>query len=177
MGYLEEIRQQGRAANPFFLLMGIELRSFGNGKAELSMLVRPDMLNGAGWLQGGLYTALCDEAMALALFTSLKEGECIATISESTSYLQGVKSGKIVAIAKVTKKARQVAFTEGYVRKETDDGTILSQSRASFMILGNRQQDNRHIKFINPHELEDQDGVHARKMKVISAGNTSTGSF
>jgi acyl-coenzyme A thioesterase PaaI-like protein len=74
--------------------------------------------------------------MALALFTSLREGECIATISESTSYLQGVRGGKILAIGKVIKKGRQVAFTEGYVRKETDVSAILSQTRASFMIIG-----------------------------------------
>jgi acyl-CoA thioesterase len=136
MSYLDGIKRMGRAANPFFLLMGIDVCSFGNGQAELSMEVRPDMLNGAGWLQGGLYTALCDEAMALALFTSLREGECIATISESTSYLQGVCGGKILAIGKVIKKGRQVAFTEGYVRKETDVSAILSQTRASFMIIG-----------------------------------------
>jgi len=136
MSYLDGIKRMGPAANPFFLLMGIDVCSFGNGQAELSMEVRPDMLNGAGWLQGGLYTALCDEAMALALFTSLREGECIATISESTSYLQGVRGGKILAIGKVIKKGRQVAFTEGYVRKETDVSAILSQTRASFMIIG-----------------------------------------
>jgi acyl-CoA thioesterase len=136
MSYLDGIERMGRAANPFFLLMGIDVCAFGNGQAELSMEVRPDMLNGAGWLQGGLYTALCDEAMALALFTSLREGECIATISESTSYLQGVRGGKILAIGKVIKKGRQVAFTEGYVRKEGDVSAILSQTRASFMIIG-----------------------------------------
>jgi acyl-coenzyme A thioesterase PaaI-like protein len=54
MGYLEEIKRQGRASNPFFLMMGIDVDSFGGGKAELSMQVRPDMLNGVGWLQGGL---------------------------------------------------------------------------------------------------------------------------
>jgi len=136
MSYLDGIKQMGPAANPFFLLMGIDVCSFGNGQAELSMEVRPDMLNGAGWLQGGLYTALCDEAMALALFTSLREGECIATISESTSYLQGVRGGNILAIGKVIKKGRQVAFTEGFIRKETDVSAILSQTRASFMIIG-----------------------------------------
>jgi len=136
MSYLDGIKRMGPAANPFFLLMGIDVCSFGNGQAELSMEVRPDMLNGAGWLQGGLYTALCDEAMALALFTSLREGECIATISESTSYLQGVRGGKILAIGKVIKKGRQVAFTEGFIRKETDVSAILSQTRASFMIIG-----------------------------------------
>ena len=55
MSYIEEIRRKGRKANPFFLLMGIELGSFGNGQAKLSMKVRPDMLNGAGWLQGFIH--------------------------------------------------------------------------------------------------------------------------
>jgi len=43
------------------------LALFGNGKAELFMPVRPDMHNGVGWLQGGLFTARCDEAMALGV--------------------------------------------------------------------------------------------------------------
>jgi acyl-CoA thioesterase len=72
MGYLEEIQSRGRDANPFFRLMGIDVDSFCRGEAELSMDVRPDMLNGVGWLQGGLFTALCDEAMALALFTVIR---------------------------------------------------------------------------------------------------------
>ncbi len=133
MGYLEEIKKRGREANPFFCLMGIEVDSFGEGKAELSMEVRPDMLNGAGWLQGGLFTALCDEAMALALFTSLEEGERIATISESTSFLRGVRMGKVIAKGRVVKKGRQVAFTEGIVMDA--EGHVLSQTFASFAVL------------------------------------------
>ncbi|MDD5735041.1 MAG: PaaI family thioesterase, partial [Methanothrix soehngenii] len=82
MRYLANIQALGRDANPFFRLMEIELGSYGEGEAVLFMPVRPDMLNGVGWLQGGLYSALCDEAMALALFTVLEEEEDIATISE-----------------------------------------------------------------------------------------------
>jgi acyl-CoA thioesterase len=133
MGYLEEIRSRGREANPFFRLMGIDVNSFGEGEAKLSMEVRPDMLNGVGWLQGGLFTALCDEAMALALFTVLEEGERIATISESTSFLQGIREGRIVAMGRVVKKGRRVAFTEGTVANYK--GHILSQTSASFTVI------------------------------------------
>ncbi len=133
MGYLEEIKKRGREANPFFCLMGIEVDSFGKGKAELSMEVRPDMQNGVGWLQGGLFTALCDEAMALSLFTVLEEGERIATISESTSFLQGVRKGKVIAKGRVVKKGRQVAFAEGTVMDA--EGHVLSQTSASFAII------------------------------------------
>jgi acyl-coenzyme A thioesterase PaaI-like protein len=31
-----------------------------------------------GWLQGGLYTALCDEAMAFFLFTALEDGDVLS---------------------------------------------------------------------------------------------------
>jgi len=133
MGYLEEIRNRGRVANPFFLLMGIDVESFGDGKAMLSMTVRQDMLNGVGWLQGGLYAALCDEAMALALYTVLEEGERIATISENTSYLRGVRSGMVYAEAHVIRKGRQVAFTQGCVKDA--EGVLLSQTWASFTIF------------------------------------------
>ena len=113
--------------------MGIEVISFGGGRAELSMEVRPDLLNGAGWMQGGIYTALSDEAMALALFTVLDDEDRIATISETTSYLQGARKGKITAEGRVVRKGQQVAFAEGCVKKE--DGTVLSQTRASFSII------------------------------------------
>ena len=135
MRYLEEIKARGRAANPFFLLMGIVVDSFGDGRSELSMQVRPDMLNGVGWLQGGLYTALCDEAMALALYTALENGEGIATISESTSYLEGVRSGKIIAKGRVVKKGRHVAFTEGCVKKACGNEAVLTQTKASFIVI------------------------------------------
>jgi uncharacterized protein (TIGR00369 family) len=138
MSYLEEIRRRGRDANPFFQLMGIEIGTYGNGEAELFIPVRPNMHNGAGWLQGGLFTAFCDEAMALALFTVLEEGAGIATISESTSFLQGVQSGRIAAPGKVIKKGRRVAFMEGHVKSE--DGTILTETRASFAIMPKRQK-------------------------------------
>ena len=133
MGYLEEIKKRGRVANPFFILMDIDVESFGDGKAKLSMNVRKDMLNGVGWLQGGLYAALCDEAMALALYTILEEGERIATISENTSYLRGVRSGMVYAEAHVIRKGRQVAFTQGCIKNAED--ILLSQTWASFAIF------------------------------------------
>jgi len=133
MSYIEEIARIGRDANPFFRLMGIDVGNYGNGRAELFMNVRPDMHNGVGWLQGGLYTALCDEAMALALFSILDEGVAIATISECTSFLQGARSGKIRAEAEVVKRGRSVSFMRGQISSE--EGSTLAESTASFAIF------------------------------------------
>jgi uncharacterized protein (TIGR00369 family) len=140
MSYIEDIRSQGRDANPFFRLMGIVLGPFEGGEATLSMRVRPDMLNGEGWLQGGLFTALSDEAMALALFTVLDEGQGIATISESTSFLQGIRKGSITATGRVIKRGRCVAFLEG-TATNSEDGSLLAKTWASFAIMKKRQKE------------------------------------
>lgn len=138
MNYLERIKEKGRSANPFFCLMDINVVSFGEGKAVLKMAVRPDMHNGAGWLQGGMLTALVDEAMALALYTLLAKGEGIATISESTSFIRGVREGTILAEATVIRKGRRVAFMESIVRLDDAGQTILARSTASFAVTSEK---------------------------------------
>ncbi len=136
MGYLQEIEAKGREANPFFVLMGIDVVSFGGGEAVLSMEVRPEMHNGAGWLQGGIYTSLADEAMALALTTLLAGGEHIATISETTQYFKGVREGTVKATARVVRKGHAVAFVEGEIAGA--DGTLLARTAASFAVMRER---------------------------------------
>jgi len=134
MSYLENIRRQGRDANPFFCLMGIDIVSYEAGKAVLTLQVRPDMHNGVGWLQGGILVALADEAIALALYPLLKEDEGIATISESTSFVKGVQEGVITAEANVIKKGRRVAFAEAEVFLNNSEKTLLSRTSAAFAV-------------------------------------------
>jgi len=135
MSYFEEIQKRGRDVNPFFVMMGIDVVSIGEGTARLSMKVRPDMHNGVGWMQGGIFTAMADEAMALALYTVISPGERIATISEATSFLKGAKDEVLIATGRVVRKGRRVAFTESEIRKETSDGEILARCAAAFAIL------------------------------------------
>jgi len=134
MSYLENIRKNGRAANPFFSLTGIDVVSAESGRAVLSLQVRPELHNGAGWLQGGMLVAIADEAMALALYTLLDPGEGIATIAESTSFIRGIRNGAIRAEATAIKKGRRVAFMEAEVRADDPDRTLLARTTASFTI-------------------------------------------
>jgi acyl-CoA thioesterase len=134
MSYLDRITHQGRSANPFFCLMGIDVVSAGAGRAVLRMPVRPDMYNGVGWLQGGMLVALADEAMALAIYSQLSEGEGIATISESTSFIRGAREGTIVAEGRVIRKGRRVAFCEAEVFLEDSEKTLLSRTSAAFAV-------------------------------------------
>jgi uncharacterized protein (TIGR00369 family) len=134
MSYLEKIKKDGRQANPFFCLTGIDIVNAEAGKAVLTMPVRPDMHNGVGWLQGGMLVAIADEAMALALYPLLEKDEGIATIAESTSFIKGIRKGTILAEAQVIKKGRRVAFMEAVVWADDGEKTLLSRTTASFAI-------------------------------------------
>ena len=114
--------------------MGIDVVRVDQGYAVLRMEVRPDMLNGAGWLQGGIFTALADEAFALALYSMLAPHEGIATISESTTFIKGICKGTLVAEGSVIRKGRRVAFTEGFVRAEGHEKILFSKTSAAFAI-------------------------------------------
>lgn len=134
MSYLDEIEKKGQNANPFFCLLGIRPVSWGDGSAVLDMQVRADMTNGEGWLQGGIYTSMVDEAMALAIYTLLNEGEMIATISCTTTFLRGVRAGDTIrAEARVVRRGRQIIFSEGSV-SNLDGGTELARCSASFVV-------------------------------------------
>ena len=135
MSYVEDIRAKGRDVNPFFRLMGVNLGEIGKGEATLTMQVRPDMQNGEGWMQGGIFTALADEAMVLALYSLMPPEEGLATISESTTFLKGARDGLLVATGKVVRKGRRVAFAEGEVRMGSGTGEILARCTAAFAIV------------------------------------------
>ena len=135
LSYYQAITTRGREANPFFLLMGIEVLRAADGESTLQMPVRPEMRNGAGLLQGGLFVSLADEAMALALCSVLGATDRIATVSESTSFLKGVREGVVVAIGRVVRKGRRVAFTDGEVRELTIEGALLARTTAVFAVM------------------------------------------
>ncbi|ACL15465.1 PaaI family thioesterase [Methanosphaerula palustris] len=131
--YCTALEQQGAKANPFFTLMGIEVVAMEEGHGELSMVVRPDMLNGEGWLQGGLYTALADEAIVLAIYPGLQEREGIATISATTDFFHGVNEGTIVARGKIVKRGRNVIFAEGTLIARGSE-KVLSRTTAAYAV-------------------------------------------
>ena len=138
MDYISAIEEFGRDANPFFREMNIAIVSYEKGSATLSMPVTPQLVNGSGWLTGGMYTALADEAMALALISSLSPDEGSATISLSTQFMKGVREGIIFAKGTLLRKGRQVAFLEAVVTDES--GLVLTRCQGSFLIMPRQAQ-------------------------------------
>ena len=133
--YAEKITKVGAYANNTFLTLGIEPVSWGNSSALLKMEVTERLHNGAGVLQGGFYTILGDEAIALAIHAELEEGQNAATISETTEFLKGVREGTVFAEAHITKKGRRIIFAEAEVREGSPEGKVLSRTTASYLVM------------------------------------------
>ena len=132
--YAEQIAKIGAKANPTFMTLGIEPVSWGNESAVLKMNVDEHIHNGSGFLQGGFYVILADEAIALAVLAELSETEGTTTVTETTEFIRGIKEGEMYASAKIIRKGRRIIFAEAEVREGSVDGKLLSKTTASYLI-------------------------------------------
>ena len=70
--------------------------------------------------------------MALAIMTAIDRDERIATISETTQFVKGVRNGNIGAKAHVVRAGRRIIFAEGFAFIEGKEDEILARTTASF---------------------------------------------
>jgi uncharacterized protein (TIGR00369 family) len=111
----------------------ITLSDLKDGYAEFSMPVRPEYLQGAKTMQGGLIVALGDEAIAHAMMTQLKSDEGLTTVELKSNFLAGVSEGELMAKASVFKKGQSLIIGDCLV---TDDkGRNICRVSATFLLL------------------------------------------
>ena len=113
--------------------IGIEPVEIRDGYARFRMPVRPEYLQGAGRMQGGLMVALADEAIAHAMVTTLSPREGLTTIELKSNFLAAVNSGEIIATATVFKKGSSLIIGDCLI---TDDqGRNICRVSATFLVL------------------------------------------
>ena len=108
-------------ADKFVDLCGITLDEIGPGYAKTSVTIAEHHLNGAGIIQGGVLFTLADYALASAANSREKVSVSIET---SMSFIKGVSSGKVFAVAKEVTCGRTLARYD--VPVTTEDGTLIA---------------------------------------------------
>ena len=102
---------------PFVEALGMQLWRFDSGVAEISLEVRPDMLNSWQVAHGGVVMTLLDVAMAHAA-RSVRMGDAsapgIATIEMKTQFMRPAE-GRLFAVGKLLHGGGRMAFCEGSV--------------------------------------------------------------
>jgi len=134
--YLERIKTGEKGLNPFLDFLDIKLTDLKDGFAEFRMKVRPEYMQGAKIMQGGLVVALGDEAIAHAMMTQLAPDEGLTTVELKSNFLSAVSEGELIAQATVFKKGRSLVIGDCLV---TDDkGRNICRVSATFLLLKNQ---------------------------------------
>ena len=96
-----------------------------DGKAEFC--------NPAGFIQGGILSAMLDDTMGPAVFVMTDGKLYTATITMTVNFLAPAKVGPIVGEAEVTQIGKTIAFVEA--RLTAEDGIVLAAATASARLV------------------------------------------
>lgn len=94
---------------------------------------KSDFCNPAGFVQGGILSAMLDDTMGPAVFV-MSEGKLYtATITMTVNFLAPARPGPLTAEANVTQLGKTIAFVEG--RLMAGDGTVLATATSSARLV------------------------------------------
>jgi uncharacterized protein (TIGR00369 family) len=92
-----------------------------------------EFCNPAGFVQGGILSAMLDDTMGPAVFVMTEGRLFTATISLTVNFLAPARPGPIVGEAEVTQLGKTVAFMAG--RLVAQDGTLLATANANARLV------------------------------------------
>ena len=88
---------------PFNQLVGLRLVRLHKDGLTLECRLRPELLNGAGVLHGGVTATLADVAVGIALARHLGKPRSATTVEMKINYLRPVPHGKLTARSHLVK--------------------------------------------------------------------------
>jgi uncharacterized protein (TIGR00369 family) len=94
---------------------------------------RREFCNPAGFVQGGLLSAMLDDTMGPAAFIMTDGKFYTTTISLTVNFMASARPGPIIAEARVTHLGKTIAFMEGKLTAE--DGTLLATATTTARLL------------------------------------------
>ena len=94
---------------------------------------KTDFCNPAGFIQGGILSAMLDDTMGPAVFAMTEGRLYTATITMTVNFLSPAKPGPITGEAEVTQLGRTIVFIQG--RLTAEDGTVLATATASARLV------------------------------------------
>ncbi|MBR0950424.1 PaaI family thioesterase [Bradyrhizobium canariense] len=99
---------------------------------KVEMQARPEFLNPAGLIHGGMLAAMLDETLSPALATTLGPGEFAPTLEIKVNFVLPAKVGRVLGTGRIVSRGRSICFMEGQLRDE--HGTLLATGSATSKI-------------------------------------------
>ena len=116
-------------------MMGWSLVSLDaeGGRIEVAFDGKPEFRNPAGYVQGGMLSAMMDDAMGPLLVVHTKGRFYPSTIDLNTQFLRPVPVGPVSVKARVVRLGRQIAFLEAELFEKS--GKLAARSTASAALI------------------------------------------
>ena len=123
------------AAPPCAKLLGWHLLDVrpGDGWIRIGFDGKPEFCNPAGFVQGGILSAMLDDTMGPAVFAMTEGKLYTTTITMTVNFLSPAKPGPLVGEATVTQLGKTIAFVEGKLMAE--DGRVLATATTSLRLI------------------------------------------
>jgi uncharacterized protein (TIGR00369 family) len=124
---------------PFFKLMGIELLEIEPGRAKLKSTWRPDLVQPAGIMHGGVIASLVDTSIAQSILLTPRyteahaRGARIVSVDLRIKYLRPVSQGYIVCEARTPRVGRTISHSSAIVTDEA--GHEVAYGDSIYMIV------------------------------------------
>ncbi len=119
---------------PVAQTIGMRLATVADDEATFELDVDPARhTNPMGTLHGGVMCDVADGAMGCAYASRLGEGESFTTLELKINFLKPVRSGLIVARARVVKSGRTIGLVECDI--EDASGSLVARATATCMTL------------------------------------------
>ncbi|MBN1545368.1 MAG: PaaI family thioesterase [Syntrophaceae bacterium] len=141
--YLTRLQNGDTTMNPFLAFLDIRQEEIKEGVARFRMTIKPEYLQGAGLVQGGLMVALADETIAHAIMSLLKENEGLTTIELKSNFLAAVQEGELIAEASVFKKGKSIIIGDCLIR-DSQDRPVLRCTATFLVVMENPKTGRRH---------------------------------
>jgi uncharacterized protein (TIGR00369 family) len=104
-----------------------------DGWIRISFDGKKEFCNPAGFMQGGILSAMLDDTMGPAVFAMTEGRLYTATITMTVHFLSPAKPGPTTGEAEVKQLGRTIAFVEG--RLTAEDGILLATASASARLV------------------------------------------
>ena len=94
---------------------------------------RPEFCNPAGFIQGGILSAMLDDSMGPAVFVTSDGRFYATTISLTVNFIAPARPGPLIVEAQVIQIGKSIAFMEG--KLVANDGTVLATASTTARLV------------------------------------------
>lgn len=127
---------ESQSPAPFHRWAGMRVIREAPGEVDVALDVRPDHMNLAGIVHGGMISALADTATGLAVRTTLDPGQMQITGQLNVHFLAPVRGGRILGKGRVVKPGARMVYAEADIVDE--GGKLLARASATYFVVRDR---------------------------------------